>query len=215
MSTRTIRLLGLISVPTALLLLVLSPIQSYVWGSGGADVPAWIRSLGGFQRWAQETADRFGGGLDAYHFWGRFMTFTYAGAALGIWAFRRLAVPGSKGWRIMLVALVAGAFLDAGGYWGDTFSGISGVMAGLEFFALPLLMIGTFRATWVSLRSKVTPRWPGYVLLGASIGFVPSFVLIAYWPHGIVLPVAVAAAILAVGAAAQVPVTQLPGAVSS
>jgi hypothetical protein len=214
MSTRTIRLLGLISVPTALMLFVLAPIQSYVWGSGGPDVPAWIRSMEGFQRWAQETADRFGGGLDAYHFWGRFMTFTFAGAALGIWAFRRLAAPGTKGWRIMLVALVAGAILDAGGYWGATFSGISMIMAGMEFFTLPLLIIGTIRATWVYLRSKATPRWPGYVLLGASIGFLPSMVLIAYWPHGFVLPVAIAAAVLAVGAAAGVRVTVPPAAVA-
>jgi hypothetical protein len=201
MSSRTPKAIGLVAVPTALLLMVLAPIQSFVWGDGGPEVPAWIRSADGLHRWADGVWLRFGGSLDRYHFWGRLMVLTYLGALAGIWAFRRVAAPGIDGWRILVGALALGAVLDLGGYWGSTFEGPSGVLAGFEFFCLPVLLAGTVRYGWVLRRPGTRVRWPGFVLLGAALGVIPSMVAIAYWPHGIVLPVAVAAAVLAAATA--------------
>jgi len=201
MSERAVKTVGLVAIPTAVLLMVLGPIQAFVWGDGGPDVPAWIRSADGLHRWADSVWLRLGGSLDRYHFWGRLMVLTYLGALAGVWAFHRVAAPRVGGWRILVVALALGAVFDLGGYWGSTFDGISGVLAGFEFFCLPALLVGSLRYGWVLRRPGTQARWPGFVLLGGGLGVIPSMAAIAYWPHGVVLPVALAAAVLAAATA--------------
>jgi hypothetical protein len=194
-------LAGLISVPTTFLLAFLTPVQASAsaLAYGGDGVPDWIRNVGGVQAFADDIWSRFGGSLNQYDFWGRWAVLCYLGAVVGLWAFHRVAAPSVTGWRLLFATLCIAAVGDVGAY--SSLPVISNVGGTIEFFMLPLMLAGVIRYGWVLLRRKLSPRWPGWVLIVSAAAVIPSMGLTGYWPHGFVLPISAGIAVLATATA--------------
>lgn len=195
MNADRLTLIGLVSVPTTLLLAFLTPVQAVAYDRD--DARPWLRDLNQVHALADSIWGELGGSLDRYDFWGRWTVIGYLGALAALWAFHRVSAPAIDGWRLLLVCLMVAGVADVAAYSGVP--GLSHVGGSIEFFALPLLLAGTVRYGWVLARTGL-PSWPGWVLLGSAAAVVPSMALTAYWPHGALVPISTGLSALAVAA---------------
>jgi hypothetical protein len=195
-----LRALGLLSVPGALLLAFLTPVQAVAYGDGARP---WLRELGSVHALADQVWSTLGGSLDRYDFWGLWTIVCYLGMIAGLRSFVQLVAPAVGGSRLLLTALYVAAVADVGAYWGGGWDLGSQIFGSLEFFALPFVVAGTVRFGYVLVRHGPRPRWVGWVMLASAAAVPVSLGLTNYWPHGLLLPISIGIAMLSLVAAAQ------------
>jgi hypothetical protein len=185
------------AVTGAVLALILTPIQSFVWN--GATAPPLVRALGPLHELAGQAAQAVSADADPYYFYGRAFVMVYLGALGGLATLRRRSrdVTGAPPiWlRVLTLTMAVAAILDVLAY--------SGTTSNLPFFAeMLVIVIGLIAATLHGrqiLRTRALPRWTGWSLV-ASIPFaIVCTVLTQYLPHAGVLPLSLSFAALAVG----------------
>ena len=199
MERRVFAFVGLLSVPTTVLLVFLTPVQATAADEG---TPTWMRDLDGVHSLADRVWLGYGGSLDRYQFWGRWTVLGYLGAIAGLWAFHRLSAPAVRGSRLLLIALCVAAVGDTGAYWSPDGSVASHAGGSIEFFMLPVIFASALGYGWMLRGRAHRSRWLGWALIGATL-FVPvSMTATSYWPHGLLVPIAAGISILAVAAAA-------------
>jgi hypothetical protein len=172
-----LRALGLLSVPAALLLAFLIPVQATAFDD---NAQPWLRDLDSVHAVADRVWSTLGGSLDRYDFWGRWTVACYLGMIAGLRSFVRLVAPDKRGSRLQLTALCVGAVGDVGAYWGDGL--VSQIFATMEFLALPLVIAGAVRYGYVLVRRGPGPRWVGWVMLASAAAVPVSLALTNYWP---------------------------------
>ena len=188
-------LIGLVSVPTTLLLAFLTPVQAVAYDKDSAR--DWMRNLSGVHSMADRVWGNLGGSLDRYDFWGPWTVLGYLRALTSLQAFRRASAPAIPGWRLLSGCLIVAGVADVAAYSGVT--GLSQVGGSIEFLALLVIVGGIVRYGWVLMRTGV-PSWPGWVLLGSAAAVIPSMSLTNYWPHGALVPISLGLSVLAVAA---------------
>ena len=194
---RILAFVGLLSVPTTLLLAFLTPVQATAADEG---TPSWMRTLDGVHSLADRVWLEYGGSLDRYQFWGRWTVLGYLGAIAGLWAFRRLSAPAVNGSRVLLIAFCVAAVADVGAYWSPDGSVASHAGGSIEFFMLPVIFGSALWYGWMLRRRTHRSRWPGWALIGATALVPVSMAATNYWPHGLLVPIAAGISILAVAA---------------
>jgi hypothetical protein len=197
-STVPWRVLGLLSVPTTILLAFLTPVQALAFDDG---VRPWIRDLDALHAVADQIWSRLGGSLDRYDFWGRWTVVCYLGMIAGLRSFAQVVAPASGGSRVLLIGLYVGAVADLGAYWAIGGEVGTQVCASVEFLVLPVLLAGAVRFGYVLVRRGPPPRWAGWILLASTAAVPVSLTLTNYWPHGALLPLSAGIAVLSLVAA--------------
>lgn len=198
--TLSLKALGLLSVPAAILLAFLTPVLALAFGD---NVRPWIRDLESVHAMADQVWSTLGGSLDRYEFWGRWTIACYLGMIAGLRSFVQLVVPATGGSRLLLIVLCVGAVGDVGAYWGTGWELGSQILGSVEFLALPVLLAATVRFGYVLVRRGPRPRWVGWVMLASAAAVPASLWLTNYWPHGVLLPISVGMAVLSLVAAGQ------------
>jgi len=192
------RALGLLSVPAAVLLAFLTPVQATAYGDG---VRPWLHDLDSVHALADRVWSTLGGSLDRYEFWGLWTVAGYLGMIAGLRSLVRLAEAASGPFRLLMVALSVAAVGDVGAYWGGGSEVVSQIFGTVEFLALPVLIGGFVWGGYVLIRRGPRPRWAGWVMLGSAAAVPVSMGLTNYWPHGVLLPVSMGIAVLSIAAA--------------
>ena len=198
-SNLPLRALGLLSVPAAILLAFLTPVQAVAFG--GDNVRPWLRDLDFVHALADRVWSTLGGSLDRYEFWGLWTVAGYLGMIAGLRSLVRLADSASAPFRLLMIALWVGAIGDVGAYWGGGWKVGSQIFARVEFLALPVMVAGVVWGGYVLIRRGPRPRWAGWVMLASAAAVPVSLGLTNYWPHGVLLPVSVGIAVLSLVAA--------------
>jgi hypothetical protein len=180
----------------ALLCLLLTPVQSRVWN--GVDSPALVRAVDPFVALVLRLREGVAPGVDDYHFFGRFFVLVYLLALAGIWAFhtgREVIEPRARTWfRVLALALAAGAVADMGPYWGGIDSPFAALFV-LEELALVAILIGTVMYGRAMITAGSAPRWLGWTFVAAAPAAPVVTWFSGYFPHGPMLPFTVAVAV--------------------
>ena len=190
-------ILAAVAVAAALWCLFLAPIQSAIWNAGEpGPEPLVVVVLRPLIAIGDAVYAALGSVLGTpYEFWGRLFAPVYAGmlAALALVA----RADNARGVRLARAAIVVALIADAASYWShDTALGfLWGAGFGIELGALLLTVLGVIvisRSQWVA-----GERFAGVMLLAGVLLIVPSYLVVRYVPHGAVLPMAVALAVVA------------------
>jgi hypothetical protein len=194
----SVRALGLLSIPTTVLLAFLTPVQATAYDAEG--VKPWMRDLDTVHSYADRVWSAFGASWDRYEFWGRWTVLCYLGMIVGVWAFARTSAAHARGSRLLMGALCVATIGDIGAYWGDAWNVVTYIFGTIEFLALPVVIAGAIRYGYVLVRRGPRPRWAGWLLLASAAAVPVSLSLTNYWPHGALLPISVGIAALSVRA---------------
>lgn len=146
--------------------------------AGGGD-PDWVASLSGLHAWARDVAP-----ASVYRSFGLVTPLVYVLLFVGIW------LSGALGTRFLRWVLAVAAVADALAY--GLPSGADTVLGTVEFLCLVLLLVGIGIAAWAQRHNGV---WPWLVGACIPLAFV-GMALVQYWPHGVLLSVAVACCFL-------------------
>ena len=158
---------------------VLGPIVAHAAVMGDAtDEPGWVRSLAGLHQWAAGVTG------DVYRYFGAASSVIYALLLAGLW------LAGVHGTRFLRVVLTVAGVADLLAYLLP--SGPNVVPGVIEFFCLPLLLVGVGLAAWAHRRTVV---WATLVALCIPLAFGTAAAL-GNWPHGPLFAVAIACCLL-------------------
>ena len=146
-------------------------------GTGEAD---WIASLSGLHEWASDLAPG-----DVYRTFGLVTPLVYLLLLLGLWL---VQAPGT---RFLRVVLAIAAVADALAY--GVPAPVNSVPGSVEFFGLPLLLVGIGVAVWAQRGNGL---WPWLIGLGIPLAFA-GMALVGYWSHGALPGIAIACCLLA------------------
>jgi hypothetical protein len=110
----------------------------------------------------------------------------------------------APGTRFLRWVLAVGAAADTFAY--GLPPSVNGVPGTIEFFCLPLLLVGVGIAAW---SQRGNGPWPWLVGLCFPLTFA-GMALVQYWPHGALLSVALACSLLTWAPHPSVPATSRP-----
>jgi len=176
-----------------LLCSLLAPIVAHAAALPDGGEPAWVASLSGLHGWATDVAPG-----SVYRSLGLVTPIVYLLLLCALWLSR---APGTRFLRwVLAVAAVADAFA-----YGLP-SSVNGLPGTIEFFCLPLLLVGVGIAAW-NQRGK--GAWPWLVGLCVPLTLA-GMALVQYWPHGALLAVALACSLLTWATRAPAPATSGP-----
>ena len=100
----------------------------------------------------------------------------------------------------MLVGLVLALVGDVVAYWGGSGdisqSPVQGLGFTFEMLAVLAMLIGSVLYGRVTLRGDAVPDWVAWLLVIAGPAGVPVVFLVGYIPHGAVLPLSLAMAVV-------------------
>lgn len=195
--SRSTKVFTYCAVAAALLALLLTPIQSFVWNDDAS--PPLVRALGPLHEAADGFAHVINSNADLYYFYGRFFVFVYLGALGGLAVMGRRMLDATPTERlsmrtVMVCVGLAGA-LDVAAY--------SGTASNLPFIAEMVVVLVSLVAVSVlggaSLRAGRHPRWVGLALCATIPAALLCATLTQYLPHAAVLPLATVVALITVG----------------
>lgn len=143
-------------------------------------------------------------GLDKYYFYGRMFFLVYLAAIAGLVGLHTLQSGCERRERtwfhVLLIGLLlalAGDIVAYRGGSGDiSQSPVQGLGLTFEMLAVPAVLIGSVLYGRVTLRGDAVPRWVAWLLVIAGPAAVPVMFLTNYIPHGAVLPVSLAMAVV-------------------
>ncbi len=195
---------GLAALLSGLLCLLLTPIQASIWDQASA--PPLVRSAGPLL----DLADRIHGtfnprlGLDAYYFYGRMFFLVYLAAIAGLVDLHALQAGRERRermwFRVVLGGLVLALAGDIVAYWGGSGdisqSPVQGLGFTVEMLAVLVVLIGAVFYGRATLRGNAVPDWVAWPLVVAGPAAVPVVFLVNYIPHGAVLPLSLAMAVV-------------------
>ncbi len=198
---------GLAALLGGLLCLLLTPIQASIFS--GADSPPLVLAT----KPLLDLADRIHGtlgpgiGLDEYYFYGRMFCLVYLAAIAGLVGLHGLQAGRERRerlwFRVVLAGLVLALVGDLVAYWGGSGdiseSPVQGLGFTFEMLAVLAVLIGSVFYGRVTLRANAVPKWVAWLLIIAGPAAIPVVFLVAYIPHGAVLPFSL---VLAIGDAA-------------
>lgn len=188
MSPRTI-LSRASAIGGLLLVSLLAPIVAHAYGGE----PVWIASLSGLHDWAADVAPG-----SVYRSFGLVTPVVYLLLFYALWLSR------PPGTRFLRWVLTVGAVADAFAY--GLPSGANRLPGMIEFFCLPLLLVGVGIAAW---NQRSNGAWPW--LVGACVPLTfAGMAAVQYWPHGALLSVALACTVLTSATRTPGPVISRP-----
>jgi hypothetical protein len=162
-----------------LLCSLLAPIVAHAAALEYGAEPAWIASLSGLHDWASDVAPG-----TVYRSFGLVTPIVYLLLLYALWLTH---APRTRFLRWLLaVAAVADAFA-----YGLP-SSVNAIPGTIEFFCLPLLLVGVGIAAW---NERGNGAWPWLVALCIPATF-GGMAVVQYWPHGALLGVALACIVL-------------------
>ncbi len=157
----------------------LAPIVAHAAALPDGGEPAWIASLSGLHEWAIGAAPG-----SVYRSFGLVTPIVYL---LLLCALSLVRAPGT---RFLRWVLAVGAVADGFAY--GLPSSVNALPGTIEFFCLPLLLVGVGMAAW---NQRGNSAWPWLVGLCVPLTFA-GMALVQYWPHGALLAVALACSVL-------------------
>ena len=195
---------GLAALLGGPLCLLLTPIQASIFnGAGAAPLVRIARPLLDLgDRIHRALGPRLG--LDAYYFYGRMFFLVYLAAIAGLVGLHALQSGRerreSTWFRVVLAGLVLALVGDLVAYWGGSGdisqSPVQGLGFTFEMLAVLAMLIGSVFYGRLTLRGDAVPDWVAWLLVIAGPAAVPVVFLVGYIPHGAVLPLSLAMAIV-------------------
>lgn len=195
---------GLAALLGGLLCVLLTPIQASIFS--GADAPPLVLAAGPLLDLANRIHGTFGSrlDLDAYYLYGRMFFLVYLGVIaglVGLHALQSRGIPRERLWfRVVLGGLSLALFGDVVAYWGGSGDISDSPVQGLEFtfemLAVLVVLIGSVFYGRITLRGNVVPTWAAWLLVIAGPAAIPVVFLTNYIPHGAVLPLSLAMAVV-------------------
>ncbi len=199
-----VRWAGLTALLGGLLCVLLTPIQASIFS--GADTPPLVLAAGPLLDLANRIHGTFGSrlDLDAYYLYGRMFFLVYLGVVAGLVVLHALqsrGVPRERLWfRVVLGGLSLALVGDVVAYWGGSGdisdSPAQGLGFTFEMLAVLVVLIGSVFYGRVTLRGSVVPNWAAWLLVIAGPAAIPVVLLTKYIPHGAVLPLSLAMAVV-------------------
>ncbi len=199
-----VRWSGLAALLGGLLCLLLTPIQASIFS--GPDSPPLVLAARPLLDLADRIHDTLGPrlGLDEYYFYGRMFFLVYLAAIaglVGVHALQSRVVPRERLWfRVVLGGLSLALVGDVVAYWGGSGdiseSPVQGLGFTFEMLAVLVVLIGSVFYGRVTLRGNAVPNWAAWPLLIAGPAAIPAVFLTNYIPHGAVLPLSLAMAVV-------------------
>ncbi len=185
-------------------MLAVDPYQASIW-EGGGSAPL-VRAAGPLL----DLSDRIHGaleprlGLDKYYVYGSLFFLVYAGTIAGLVGLHTLqsgTTPRERTWfRVLLVGLSLALLGDIGAYWGGSGdiseSPFQGAAFSFEMLAVLVVLVSSVFYGMVTLRADTVPRWIAWLLIIAGPAAVLGVLLTGYIPHGAVLPLSLAVAVV-------------------
>ncbi len=195
---------GLAALLGGLLCLVLTPIQASIWN--GANSPPVVLAAKPLLELADRIHATFGSGLglDKYYFYGRLFFLVYLAAITGLVGLHTLQSSDTRWertwYRVVLLGLVVALMGDILAYWGGSGdiseSPVQGLGFTVEMLAVLAVLIGSVFYGRVTLRGNVISNWAAWLLVIAGPAAIPVVFLTRYIPHGAVLPLSLALAVV-------------------
>lgn len=158
-----------------LLCALLAPIVAHAAARFDGHEAGWIASLSGLHGWASDVAPG-----SVYRWFGLATPIVY------VLLFLALRLSDAAGTDVLRWTLAVAAVADAFAY--GLPSGVNGAPGTIEFFALPVILVGVGIAAW---NQRGNGPWPWLVGLCIPLAFA-GMALVQYWPHGALLAVALA-----------------------
>jgi len=184
--------------------LLLTPIQASIFS--GADAAPLVRIARPLLDLSDRVHRALGPrlGLDAYYFYGRMFFLVYLAAIAGLVGLHALQSGRERRertwFRVVLAGLVLSLVGDLVAYWGGSGdisqSPVQGLGFTFEMLAVLAMLIGAVFYGRVTLRGDAVPDWVAWLLVIAGPAAVPVVFLVGYIPHGAVLPLSLAMAVV-------------------
>ncbi len=199
-----VRWAGLAALLGGLLCVLLTPIQASIFSR--ADAPPLVLAAGPLLDLANRIHGTFGPrlGLDEYYLYGRMFFLVYLAVIaglVGLHALQSRGVPRERLWfRVVLGGLSLALVGDVVAYWGGSGdiseSPVQGLGFTFEMLAVLVVLIGSVFYGRITLRGNVVPTWAAWLLVIAGPAAIPVVFLTNYIPHGAVLPLSLAMAVV-------------------
>ena len=195
---------GLAALLGGLLCVVLTPIQASIFS--GAEAPPLVLAAGPLLDLANRTHATLGPplGLDEYYLYGRMFFLVYLAVIagfIGLHALQSRGVPRERLWfRVVLGGLSLALIGDVLAYWGGSGdiseSPVQGLGFTFEMLAFLVVLIGSVFYGRITLRGHIVPNWAAWLIIVAGPAAIPVVFLTNYIPHGAVLPLSLAMAVV-------------------